>query len=573
MQLISLEANKPSFNTVHFNPKGLTLIIGKSTSTDKNNTYNGVGKSLLLHIVNFCLGSNKIPEFEQYLSGWEFTLTFKVGDRSFTANRATENQNKIYLNDKEFGQAAFNAEMERMLVDVPENSPYLTFRTVLSRFYRTGRGSYVSSLATAKEQPFSSLVNNAFLLELDLDYVYQKRKTRKRYQELETFEKSFKRDPVIREYYAGDLDVEFEISRLTQEVKRLESDIANYKVAENYAALQAEADGMAEKLSQLKNRLYYLNTSIKNIKHSMSLYQDMDLDKVYSLYGEITDLFKEGALQTLEKVTEFHKSIHIKRNERLANELKKLSATHLEEEKRKIDLQKSFDEKIKLLAKSRALDFFTAVNVQLAERKNKLSKLQDYKNISVHSKKEMAEALRELSIQEITTIEYLEVYKEEKHPVYLGFSVLANDFYPEVPAGISIQNNEGNNQERFKISVKIQNDASDGINEVKIFCFDLNNLINSRVHRFQSIFHDSRLFSDIDPRQRAVLLQRAHTLTKDSDKQYIATMNEDQLTSLKDVLTREEFEEIFGTVRLELKDDSPESKLLGVQIDMQYEKE
>ncbi|MBO2680108.1 DUF2326 domain-containing protein [Shewanella algae] len=83
---------------------------------------------------------------------------------------------------------------------------------------------------------------------------------------------------------------------------------------------------------------------------------------------------------------------------------------------------------------------------------------------------------------------------------------------------------------------KIQNDASDGINEVKIFCYDLNNLINSRVHHFQSIFHDSRMFSDIDPRQRAILLQLAHKLTKEYGKKYIATINEDQLTSLKDVL-------------------------------------
>jgi uncharacterized protein YydD (DUF2326 family) len=573
MQLISLEANKPSFNTVKFNPTGLTLIVGKSTSTDKNNTYNGVGKSLLLQIVNFCLGSNKIAAFEQYLSGWEFTLSFKIGDEEFTANRAADKQNKIYLNDKEFGQTAFNAEMEKKLVDIPDDSPYLTFRTVLSRFYRTGRGSYVSTLATAKEQPFSSLVNNAFLLELDLDYVYQKRKTRKRYQELEKFEKSFKKDPVIREYYTGDLDVEFEISRLSQDVKKLESDIKNYNVAENYAAIQAEADRMAEQLSQMKNRLYYLSTSIKNIKHSMSLYQDMDLEKVYSLYGEITELFKEGTLQTLENVTEFHKNIHIKRSERLAKELKKLSATHLEEEKSKSELQKAFDEKMKLLAKSRALDFFAAINAQLTELKSKLSKLQDYKNISSHSKKEMAEALKELSSQEVTTIDYLEAYKEQEHTVYLGFRNLANKFYPEVPAGISIQNNEGNNQERFKISAKIQNDASDGINEVKIFCYDLNNLINSSVHHFQSIFHDSRMFSDIDPRQRAILLQQAHTLTKASGMQYIATMNEDQLLTLKEVLPIAEYNEITDTIELELKDDSPESKLLGIQIDMQYEKE
>ena len=317
----------------------------------------------------------------------------------------------------------------------------------------------------------------------------------------------------------------------------------------------------------------YLNTSIKNIKHSMSLYQDMDLEKVYSLYGEIIGLFKEGTLQTLEEIISFHKSIRIKRSERLAKELKNLSATYLVEKESESELQKEFDEKIKFLAKSRALDFFAAINSQLTELKSKLSKLQDYKNISVHSRKEMARALQELSSQEITTIEYLEAYKEQEHPVYLGFSVLANEFYPGVPAGISIQNNEGNNQERFKISVKIQNDASDGINEVKIFCFDLNNLINSRVHYFQSIFHDSRLFSDIDPRQRAILLQRAHALTKSYGKQYIATMNEDQLTSLKDVLTVEEFEEIYSTVKLELKDDSPESKLLGIQIDMQYEKD
>lgn len=573
MQLISLDANKPSFNRVVFNPKGLTLIIGKSTSTDKNNTYNGVGKSLLLQIVNFCLGSNKIPAFEQYLSGWEFTLNFKIGDEKYTARRSTKTQNKIYLNDKEFGQSAFNSAMERMLVNIPEDSPYLTFRTVLSRFYRAGRGSYVSSLATAKEQSFSSLVNNAFLLELDLDYVYQKRNTRKRFLELEKFEKSFKKDPVIREYYTGDLDVEFEISRLTQDTKKLEFDIENYNVAENYAAIQNEADCMAEKLSQIKNRLYYLSTSIKNIKHSMSLYQDMDLGKVYSLYGEITELFKEGTLQTLENVTTFHKSIHTKRSERLAKELKKLSAAHLEEEKSNKDLQESFDEKMKLLAKSRALDFFAAINAKLTEIKSKLSKLNDYNNISVHSKKEMAESLNELSSQEVSAIEYLELYKEQAHPVYLGFTDLVNEFYQNVPAGISIQNNEGNNQERFKISAKIQNDASDGINEVKIFCYDLNNLINSTVHNFQSIFHDSRMFSDIDPRQRAILLQRAHSLTKASDKQYIATINEDQLTSLKDVLTEEEFEEIFDTVKLELKDDSPESKLLGIQIDMQYEKD
>lgn len=144
-------------------------------------------------------------------------------------------------------------------------------------------------------------------------------------------------------------------------------------------------------------------------------------------------------------------------------------------------------------------------------------------------------------------------------------------FYPDSPAGISITNNAGNNQERFNIKVKIENDASDGISEVKLFCFDLNNLINSNAHNFESLFHDSRLFSDIDPRQRATLLALAHTETLNNNKQYIATLNEDQLKSTEELLSKEVFKSISNSITLELKDDNPSSKLLGIQVDMQYE--
>jgi uncharacterized protein YydD (DUF2326 family) len=147
---------------------------------------------------------------------------------------------------------------------------------------------------------------------------------------------------------------------------------------------------------------------------------------------------------------------------------------------------------------------------------------------------------------------------------------LAKRFYPKAPAGISLKNNEGENQIRFDMDIRIQNDASDGINEVRLFCFDMT-LLLAKSHKVNFLVHDSRLFSDIDPRQRAVLFKTAHELTKSAGLQYIATLNEDQIESMGDQFTTDELVSIIEeSITVRLKDDSAESKLLGIQVDLQY---
>jgi uncharacterized protein YydD (DUF2326 family) len=56
MQLISVRANKASFHPVVFNKTGLSFIVAKQKnpeSSEDGKTYNGVGKSLLVRIINF----------------------------------------------------------------------------------------------------------------------------------------------------------------------------------------------------------------------------------------------------------------------------------------------------------------------------------------------------------------------------------------------------------------------------------------------------------------------------------------------------------------------------------------
>ena len=51
----------------------------------------------------------------------------------------------------------------------------------------------------------------------------------------------------------------------------------------------------------------------------MNVCEDMDLEKVYRLYSEITELFKYGVVKSL---TAFYKGIHSKRSEHFEKALK-----------------------------------------------------------------------------------------------------------------------------------------------------------------------------------------------------------------------------------------------------------
>lgn len=60
MYLISLTSNNTGFKNVYFNKRGLSIILGDQVDTTpiaEKNTFNGVGKSLLIELIHFCLGA------------------------------------------------------------------------------------------------------------------------------------------------------------------------------------------------------------------------------------------------------------------------------------------------------------------------------------------------------------------------------------------------------------------------------------------------------------------------------------------------------------------------------------
>ncbi|WP_342726303.1 hypothetical protein AAFG07_05200 [Bradyrhizobium sp. B097] len=89
----TVRANKRGFHTVHFEP-GVNLILAdRSTSAGEKDTTNALGKSTLIEIIDFCLGSNTPPGKGlrvDALQGWAFTLELSLAGQNVAVTRATQ---------------------------------------------------------------------------------------------------------------------------------------------------------------------------------------------------------------------------------------------------------------------------------------------------------------------------------------------------------------------------------------------------------------------------------------------------------------------------------------------------
>src|SRR5690625_2125407 len=122
MRLIRLSSNMNSFHTVEFKD-GLNLIVGKQANpndSNKKNTYNGVGKSLIIYLIHFCLGSNRIDVFEDKIPGWEFKLDFLLDGKLFTSKRNTKKQSEIFLNNEKLTITKFRSIMLNKVFGIQE---------------------------------------------------------------------------------------------------------------------------------------------------------------------------------------------------------------------------------------------------------------------------------------------------------------------------------------------------------------------------------------------------------------------------------------------------------------------
>lgn len=579
MRLIELSSTRPSFKTVRFNRTGLTLVVGRHAKRQAKNiqsTYNGVGKSLLVALLHFCLGASRNKQFEAHLTGWDFTLTLELGGREYRVTR-TVGEDGLQFDGKEMKLDPYKKALNGLgIFALPADVGSLTFRSLISFFLRPARGSYTTPDAAVPQwTPYYRVLYQSFLLGLDFNRVVQKHDAKKKLDEQTGLAKKYKEDKDLREFYLGEKNAEMELASLRERIAKLEDDLSKFLVAKDYGERETAANDLRTRIVEARNEVAILAARLEDIAIALAVRPDITPDRVRRLYEEARVVLPDAVSKRLDDVDAFHTRLRENRVRRLEQERNTAIADQKKWQGRLAALERELDDILQYLGAHRALDEYTENNRYLSELTARKRKFEDYLSLLDRYTNEAQRVRAGMGRATVETTKYLEEIKDHRGRLMDTFRGYARKFYGDKPAGLVVRNNDkDDNQVRYDIEARIEHDQADGINDVRIFCFDLLLLALRQRHGVDFLFHDSRLFADMDWHQRLTLFRLAERVARESGWQYIATINEDHIESVRNEAGGD-FDRLFVTPRvLELTDESDGSgKLLGVQVEMKYEDE
>ena len=584
MRLLKLSANMPSFRTVTFNRSGLSFVVGAQKSADhtprnRTKTYNGVGKSLMIELIHFCLGSNPNDAFKKYLGSWTFELSVEVDRQPHVIRRNAGDQSELSLDGAKITLAKLREWLLARCFDVVPNVKGLTFRSLISTFLRAGRGAY-ERFDRAEEHdglnPYYAMARNAFLLGLDLPLAQAKFDLRSRQASLAKTMKQLESDPLFASLFAED-KAGIELTSLREEAARLEANLRDFSVAEDYRGIQQEADAVKRELEAARRELVKVSDAIGQVGRSLASETDLDAAKVAQLYAEAEADLPTLIRKRIADVLAFQAELQRRRAFRLTGERQAFERRRAELQATVAELGPKLDAALRYLGSHVALDEYLAVNEQLNGVKQRVAKLEASNDQRERVNRELRTIARDLAEESLKADDYLAVARPLVEEANAIFRRNTKALYGTRPSGLTVSNDGGETLTRYRIDAHVNSDAAEGINEAKIFCYDLMVLALRRGHSVEFLVHDSSLFHPIDHRQRWAMLRLADAVCRQLDLQYVATLNEQDLTAIApaDPAEAGDAARILSAeaIVLRLTDQSPRERLLGIEVDMDYRRQ
>ncbi|XOF33101.1 MAG: DUF2326 domain-containing protein [Candidatus Electrothrix sp. YB6] len=566
MKIIELAADQSSFKSISFNPVGLTLILGDGAKDPKEEgSSNGVGKTLALGLIHHCLGANANKKLQHAVPDWIFRLRFSVNSTEHLVERSG-NGKQLLLDGNAIKLTKYRQWLNECgAFHIDDELPGLSFRSLFSRFARLLRSDCEAPVKTHKENPFDAQLRSLYLLGIDCFPVASKKKYKTNLDELKKSISLFERDQVLRDIFRTGIKPKVRIDWLDREIPKLRTDLESFEVADNYHELILEADSQTKKLRELEKQAAALRFQLDGIKKLLNRQPDISNCDLQQLYSGLSHLFQPEALRHFEAVENFHKKLTENRETRLAADKKRIinKIKRLEE---KIQEQgRNRDNLLRVLNGKRAIDEYKALVAQLAGLEEEHARLKEYMAFA-QKLEQQKQTIKEKMLEENKeAAEFTQTEPLRQHEFV--YAELVEQLYPHTPAGIVLENNSSDrNQIRYDLSVEIQGDDSDGINDARILCFDWLMLTLGSHHSMGFLWHDNRLFANVCPKVRAAWFTHVATNAERIGKQYIASLNTENYQAMRPYLTDEQINALEKAVALKLTGDNPENKLLGIQF-------
>ena len=514
MKLIQLSSSDIRFKPINFED-GLNIIVGqKILKNDKKKTSNGIGKSLSLICIDYLLGkgtqSKEIKRLKAILEKEQIILSLIFEHNGVTYN-IKKSHNKAWLDDVLYEKDSDYIKFLNTLV-----RDY-SFRNIFSRFFRTDKSSYNEAIKqVSSEKSYDNNLINSYLLGLNLEFLAKKKLLKEKSDRLKVLIKELNE---LQKSIDKEKEIEFE-----EKLTKIEKDLATFEIAEDFNQLKDEADILTSEIQQIRNKITYFNREIrnKNLIISSNNQLDIDVDKIASMYEEAKFFLGEDTLAHINAVKDFHETLFNNKKkkalldiERYEKDIKILNDNEKLKDKRRSEI-------FKYLENKGALEEYHSLNIEKDRLKTYLEEIQRNQKSLKSFKKEQADIKIEIDQFKRELIELEDKIKDRIEFLKKAFREISEEHYEDKPGLLDIEINDDFKTDRlYNIEPIIKGDSSDGINEMKIFVYDML-IYKLNPDLIGLIGHDNRLFDMVDERQIA----KAFTYVNNNLKQYICSISD-----------------------------------------------
>lgn len=579
----SVRCEKPSFQNVSFDAGFNVVLADRTKESTKTDSRNGLGKSTLLEIVHFCLGASTRRDqglLIHSLKGWTFMLDFTASGKETSVSRDTSNPNIIEVegdfagwplrperNRKtgamEFSVREWNDLLGYLMFGLPGESSeqYVpTFRGLVSFFVRRGRDAYSLPFESHRKQvEADKQIYNSFLLGLEWRDAAEFQLLKDRKSTLEDLQKAA-RQGIVKEFLGSRGELETLRVRLADKSRAEEEQLRTFRVHPQYVEIAHRADLLTAEIHELTNQ------NVVDGRYA-DLYRSTLAEEQAPARTDVETVYKKAGVQLpglvverLENVQSFHVRLIENRRQFLSLEIGRLERAIADRNAATETKTRERGALLEILHTHGALQEYNRLNQlhletvsQLQDVERRIANLKAFEEgkskVAIDQETLLQRARRDLEERAESLNEAIRLFNENSEALYSG---AAGNLVVEIKSP------------GFRFDVNIERSGSQGINSMKVFCYDLTiaELWAKRSPSPGFLIHDSTIFDGVDERQIALALELAARKSQQAGFQYICTLN-------SDTVPWKEFSDGFDLnayVKVRLTDLDERGGLLGIRF-------
>lgn len=531
--------NLASFKSLDLKPGLNVLIARKEAGASDRQTRNRAGKSSLIEIVHFLMGSDagKASLFRSgALVNASFGMEFDLGGERLRVERSGHQKSKIHVEGTTLlkGECNLsNSEWVELLgesmfgLEKVQNSDgrVPTFRSLFSYFVRRQlSGAFMTPEKHANMQQVCDYqIALLYMLGLDWRIASDWQKVRDREKTLNELRKAAN-GGAFGDIVGKSSDLRTQLAVAETKLISLKSQVEAFRVLPQYADLEIEADQLTRGINDFSNQNVIDIATISDLERAMRTEAPPSLTDLKNIYAEAGVALPDVSIKRYEEVQAFHESVIRNRRNYLAEELDaaKQRVVAREHEKRRLDERRAVI--MRLLQSHGALEQYSLLQggagrmestvESIRQRLETAEQLEGTKNeLEIERNRLMLRLRRDFSEQGARLSEAISAFEETSQRLY------------ESAGSMNVEDTANGPAFQFPM----QGWRSKGIKNMQIFCFDmmLMRLCASRALGPGFLIHDSHLFDGVDGRQLISALKVGAETAQELGFQYIVTMNED----------------------------------------------